>query len=42
LDLYYNYEKKVVDVEGLRTIASSLSFSSSFREVLLSMLREEE
>ena len=38
MDNYFDYEKNVIDIKGLRTIAESLPVSGSLKDILLSML----
>ena len=40
MDKYFDYEKRTVDVEGLRKVAEGLPLSGSIRDLLLSMLME--
>ena len=40
MDKYFDYEKRIADVEGLRRVAEGLPISGSIRDLLLSMLRE--
>jgi hypothetical protein len=42
MDKFYDYEKKTVDVNGLRRMAEDLPMSGTFRDLLLCMLLESE
>ena len=42
MDKYFDYEKKTIDVEGLRKVAQGLPLSGQIKDLLLSMLIEAE
>ena len=42
MDQYFNYELKIVHVDGLMKVCESLPLSGHLRDILMSMLIEEE